>query len=45
MNVIKDEIIKELNYIEEKEYQKLKEKLGKKDDYFYTNEIKEYFRK
>ena len=37
MNVVKDEVI----YIDEKSYQ-LKEKLCKKDDYFYIDEIKEY---
>ena len=38
MNVVKDEVI----YIDEKSYQQLKEKLCKKDDYFYIDEIKEY---
>ena len=40
MNVVKDEVIKELNYIEEKKYQQIKQKMWKEDDYFSIEEIK-----
>ncbi len=40
MDVVKDEVIKELNYIEEKKYQQIKQKMWKEDDYFSIEEIK-----
>ena len=39
MDVVKDEVIKELNYIDEKKYQQFKKKMGKKGDYFSFKEL------
>lgn len=41
MNVVENEIIKKLNYINEKEYQQLKKKMNKSNDYFNFKEIVE----
>jgi hypothetical protein len=39
MDVVENEIIKELNYIDEKKYQQFKKKMGKKGDYFSFKEL------
>lgn len=41
MNVVENEIINELNYINEKEYQQLKKGMNKSNDYFNFKEIVE----
>lgn len=41
MDVVENEIIKKLNYINEKEYQQLKKKMNKSNDYFNFKEIVE----
>lgn len=41
MNVVENEIMNELNYIDERKYQQFKHKIGKKSDYFSFKEIVE----
>lgn len=40
MNIVEKEIMKELNFINEKDYQQVKKKMCKSDDYFSLEEWK-----
>lgn len=39
---MRDVVVDEIIYIDEKVYQKLKKELGKEDDYYKMKEIKKY---